>query len=180
MSPNNHNSSIETSIELQDEYPSVTERYYTTRYTVTEPENSLNHHCIMFHSNRICLITLADNHPILKEQKVIKNIDYQVSNKVNRLDNKVSGKGKKGGQYLDPLSILCRIECEDGTEYNVYSCIQGKLVEINDGLSLDSSLLLSKAKSDGHIAIVLPKLSVIEQYKESFLTYDQYIESCKN
>ncbi|XP_044730044.1 protein Abitram [Chrysoperla carnea] len=173
------NTSIENSIELLNEYPSVVERYFTLRYCTKVGEQDIEHHCVMFHSNRICLISLADEHPIIKHQKSIKSIDCQVSTKVNRLDNKVSGKGKKGGQHLEPNSILCKIECEDGSVYNIYSCIKGKLVEINDNLSTDSSLLLTKPKSDGFIAIVLPQLSSIDKYKDEMLSLEQYQDFIK-
>ena len=33
----------------------------------------------------------------------------QVSDKLNRLDNKVSGKGKRGAQLLTNTSILCAV-----------------------------------------------------------------------
>lgn len=43
---------------------------------------------------RVCVITLAENHPILKEEKTVSQVDYQFDN-VNRLCNRVTGKGKR-------------------------------------------------------------------------------------
>ena len=39
------------------------------------------------------------------------------STTTDRLSNKVSGKGKKGGQAVDERAILCWLECQDGTRY---------------------------------------------------------------
>ena len=44
----------------------------------------------------MCLITLAEGHPLLSPGKApITKVDFQSGEKTNRLDNKVSGKGKK-------------------------------------------------------------------------------------
>lgn len=44
---------------------------------------------------RICVITLAEAHPLLQSGKTIKNINYQISANCSRLQNKVSGKSKR-------------------------------------------------------------------------------------
>ena len=49
-------------------------------------------------------------------QLEINRLDFDFGDKSrgqNRLDNKVSGKGKKGGQGIDERSVLCYIECKD-------------------------------------------------------------------
>uniref|UniRef100_A0A8C6AHV0 Uncharacterized protein n=1 Tax=Monodon monoceros TaxID=40151 RepID=A0A8C6AHV0_MONMO len=51
-------------------------------------------HCILQHSNRVRVITLAGSHPVLQSGKVIKSISYQISTNCSRLQNKVSGKFK--------------------------------------------------------------------------------------
>ncbi|KPP74070.1 protein FAM206A-like, partial [Scleropages formosus] len=55
-------------------------------------------HCVLQHSNRcqeICVITLAETHPLLQKGKAIKSISYQISSACSRLENKVSGKSKR-------------------------------------------------------------------------------------
>lgn len=44
---------------------------------------------------RICIVTVASSHPLLAENKTVVKVDFQVGEETNRLDNKVSGKGKK-------------------------------------------------------------------------------------
>ena len=59
-----------------------------------------DHVKVLLHSNGICVLTLAPSHPILAEKAKVKTVDFQVSKKVNRLQNSVKGKGKKGGQFF--------------------------------------------------------------------------------
>lgn len=145
----NSDLNIIKSLRIVPEYPSVLERYY---------KNQILDGDIMIstHSNRISLITLAPNHEILKSNKTIKSIDFSSTKKVNRLDNQVKGKGKKGAQKVSPESILCTIICTDDTTFPIKSCIKGKIIEINKRLVEEPHLLTEKPFTDGYIAIVLP------------------------
>ncbi|XP_060148922.1 protein Abitram-like isoform X2 [Globicephala melas] len=66
---------------------------------------------------KICVITLAGSHLVLQSGKAIKSIFYQISTNCSRLQNKVSGKFKRGAQFLTELAPLCKIYCSDGEEY---------------------------------------------------------------
>jgi hypothetical protein len=101
---------IEESIDLSETYRSVTERYYTPYYRV-DPDRQRRHDlCLLVHSNRISLITLAPSHPILEQGLTVKNIDCTISKKLDRKDNKAVGKSKKGGQNLSKDSVVCYLE----------------------------------------------------------------------
>ena len=89
---------IEQSLNLLQPYQTVEERYYSKYYFV---QSNGEDHVVLVHTNRICLVSLAPNHPVIKEKKTIKKLDFDVSKNCNRLKNTVSGKGKKGGQGLD-------------------------------------------------------------------------------
>ncbi|KAJ9590808.1 hypothetical protein L9F63_016194 [Diploptera punctata] len=170
---------IEDTVEEFNEFQTVTERYYTPRFCVDVGGNKGEDQCILFHSNRICLVTLASSHPVLQHNKEIKKIDFQVSANVDRMKNKVSGKGKHGAQFLQPNSPLCYIECKDGSKYTVESCIKGKLVEMNDALIADPKLLINKPDAEGYIAIVLPNITNSDQQKEELLTLEEYYDVLK-
>lgn len=45
---------------------------------------------------------------------------------------------------LSETGVVCMITCTDDTTHSVYSCIKGKLVEVNDRLIENVSLLTSK------------------------------------
>ena len=147
--------SIESSIDLSQSYQGVEERYYTKYFHITEDAQD---QVVLVHTNRICLVALSPNHQIIKDQKKIKSLNFDVSKNCNRLQNKVSGKGKKGGQGVDERSILCFIECENGESFSVRSCVKGKLIGINQKIVENPNLILEKSPGEAHLAIILTKI----------------------
>ncbi|XP_008999205.1 protein Abitram isoform X2 [Callithrix jacchus] len=137
---------------------------------------SCEDHCILQHSNRICVITLAESHPVLQSGKTIKSISYQISTNCSRLQNKVSGKFKRGAQFLTELAPLCKIYCSDGEEYTVSSCVRGRLMEVNENILHKPSILQEKPSTEGYIAVVLPKFEESKSITEGLLTQKQYEE----
>lgn len=156
---------IEDSFEKLDEYPSVVERYYSQYHVVPEKLPADEIHSILVHSNKICLVTLSESHPVVRNKKTITKIDFKVSEKWDRSQSKVVGKSKKGAQFLLPHSQLCFIECSDESRYTVFSCMKGKLIEINQQLLNNPQLLVDKPLSHGFIAIVLPGLKDFDEQK---------------
>lgn len=167
--------------QLQNAYANVSDRYYDHKYCLDINPNLKNVHLrISFHSNRICLISLAENHPLIKNNKRIVKIDCSIDEKTDRLKNTASGKGKRGAQRLVPESVLCNLVCEDGSVYAVYSCIKGKLVEINENLVDNPNLLVERPVSEGFIALLLPVLKEYEQMKGGMLSKEEYLEKTNN
>ncbi|CAB3995923.1 Simiate [Paramuricea clavata] len=154
-------------------YRSVLERYYKKFYKININDVPFADQCVLQHSNKICVVTVAPRHPILSKGEVVK-VDFQVSKKVNRLDNKVSGKGKRGAQHLLPSSPLCDVTCSTGEKYTLYSCIKGKLVEVNQFLETNPGLLNKKPMTDGYIAVVLPKLHEVDEALSELMTEADY------
>ena len=146
---------IEKSVALSVKYLSVTDRYFTRRYIKRDGDNDT---CLLYHSNKICLVTLAKSHAIFKKDVKILRVNFKVGDKLDRSSNKVVGKGKRGGQHVDENSVLCFVECDDGSVYNIMAGIKGKLVEVNEHLMNDPKLLQMKAETDGYIAVLLQKL----------------------
>lgn len=154
--------------------PSVVDRYYTRWYRADVKGKPCEDHCILQHSNRLCVITLADTHPILQNGRTIKSINYQISNACSRLNNKVSGKSKRGGQFLTDFAPLCRITCTDETEYTIYSCIRGRLLEVNESILENPALLLEKPSTEGYIAVILPKFEESKSITENLLSKEDF------
>ncbi|XP_065313620.1 protein Abitram-like isoform X1 [Gordionus sp. m RMFG-2023] len=138
----------------EDNLSKLNEKYYTK---IIDKDFIGNDICLLKFSNKIIVITLAPSHPLIISDSKIKNIDFQISKKVNRLKNKVSGKGKKGAQVIKLNSLLCTIETEENI-YKIYPACEGKLIEINENLITNPDLLLQKPDKEGYIAIILPKL----------------------
>uniref|UniRef100_T1GY62 Protein Abitram n=1 Tax=Megaselia scalaris TaxID=36166 RepID=T1GY62_MEGSC len=115
---------------------------------------------------------LAPEHEALRVG--VKSITFDIGN-TNRSQNQVKGKGKKGGMILQQDSAIAIITDNNDVTYKVPSCIQGKLIEVNERLLKDVSLL--GKEGDGYIAVVLPKPEQCEDIKASLMTEDQYLAS---
>ncbi|KAK4315715.1 hypothetical protein Pmani_013069 [Petrolisthes manimaculis] len=135
--------------------------------------DSSGHVCVMVHTNKLCLVTLSHKHPIIAQHKQITQVSYEVG-KFNRLDNRVSGKGKRGAQMIGPESPLCIITCSDDTHYSIMAGVHGKLVEVNERLLTNPSLVTEKPDAEGYIAVVLPPLRNTENVTTRLLNQQQY------
>ncbi|XP_075865020.1 protein Abitram isoform X1 [Microcebus murinus] len=149
--------------------PSLVDRYFTRWYKADVKGKPCEDHCILQHSNRICVITLAGSHPVLQSGKTIKSISYQISTNCSRLQN-------KGAQFLTELAPLCKIYCSDGEEYTISSCVRGRLMEVNENILHKPSILQEKPSTEGYIAVVLPKFEESKSITEGLLTQKQYEE----
>ncbi len=171
---------IELSVPLPPSSPSSEEhswllppperRYYKRYFTREEEEAKeeddgasvsgarLFPQAVLLHSNRICLVALSPRHPVVRERRAVRRVNFQVTKTLNRLDNAVRGKGKRGGQSVDERATLCLVECEDGRVFPVRSNVRGKLIEVNDRLVREPNLLRDRPLADGFVAIVLLKI----------------------
>ncbi|EDV19667.1 expressed hypothetical protein [Trichoplax adhaerens] len=138
-------------------YLQFVDRYFTPLYQLNVKGKALEDHLILQHSNRICIVAVAPSHAMFQCRRKITNVDFQVTSKLNRLDNKVSGKRKRGAQMVNETSPLCHITCDDGSKYTISSCVKGKLIEINELLIENPDLLAEKPCTEGFIAVILPR-----------------------
>lgn len=152
--------------------PSVTERYYESRYAVNVNDKPYQDYSVLIHSNNLCILSLAPTHPVMG--KTIEKIDFQVSGNTHRLSNNMSGKGKRGAQIVQAGSTLCKVTCTDGEEYKILSAVPGKLIEMNSKLAETPNIMLNKPDDLGFIAIILPQKQRFDQIKDELLTKQQY------
>jgi hypothetical protein len=165
---------IEDSVDLSEEYLTVTQRYYKPYYRVDTDRNRKHDICLLVHSNRVCLVCLAPSHPIITKDLEVVNINCEVSDKVDRKKNKAVGKGKKGGQNLDPTSLLCYVETKCGEKFGVDAIAPSKLICMNSTVLSTPALVKHKSDSTGHIAILLPYKGHIEDCKAGLLDEEAY------
>ncbi|KAL5496963.1 hypothetical protein EMCRGX_G013344 [Ephydatia muelleri] len=78
--------------------PTVIERYYTKYFYSSRGTDGVSEdQCVLFHSNKVCVVCIAPNHELLREPEVaIKEIDFQMG-KHDRSKSQVSGKRKNKG-----------------------------------------------------------------------------------
>jgi len=104
-----------------------------TRYFVEDAtlDESRGHYLVHLHSNGLCYLALAPTHPLNHFE--IQSVEYVAQ----RLQNKVSGKRKRGSQLIHSSTHLCSITTaakDGGKSYKIRSCVEGKLLEINTRL----------------------------------------------
>ncbi|XP_050071249.1 protein Abitram [Anopheles maculipalpis] len=150
--------------------PPLVDRFYTKLYYVP-PNKPDEPQQILFHSNRICLVGLAKKHVAFT--KGIRSVSFEVG-KFDRSENKVSGRKKSGGMILQADSTLALVTCVDDSVYKVRSCVQGKLVEVNDRVVEDPVLM--RISGEGFVAIVMPKIEHCDALKERLLGEEAYHE----
>jgi len=143
------------------------ERYFTKRF-MKEVDGGT--YSILMHSNKMLVLTLAPSHPILTQNLTLSSVNYQVSDSLNRLDSKVKGKKKRGGQFLSESSIICEINCENSQSFRVRAGIVGKLLEVNEELVESPEML--KDPSRGYIAIMGPRLHDLDEKMGNLLPTD--------
>lgn len=61
----------------------------------------------------------------------------------------MSGKRKRGANWLNPATPLCIITCSDGTKHTIYCGIRGSLIETNERLLKNPSLLEETFLTEG-------------------------------
>lgn len=156
------------------DFPTPSERYYDIRLVPGKDRRSffgeVGDQCIMFHSNRVCLVTLAPSHPIIAMDKSIVKVEHKFDGgtPIDRLASKPEGKSKKGCQKLQKNHPICAITCSDGTKYVVTACITSKLIEINESVIDKPELIKSRPLSSGFIAILQPNdWKRMEEVRES-------------
>ncbi|KAM9083494.1 protein Abitram-like [Megaptera novaeangliae] len=82
----------------------------------------------------------------------------------------------QGAQILTELAPLCKIYCSDGEEYTIYTCVRGRLMEVNENILHKPSILQEKPSTEGYTAVVLPKFEESKSITEGLLTQKQYEE----
>ncbi|KAL7715694.1 Protein Abitram [Entamoeba marina] len=143
-------------------FPNFIERYTKQFYIPDVDTTQTRDQYVFHHSNGLCIIGLAKCHPACNA----KNI--QINLKVNYDESKkVKGKCKFGGVVLQKNTIVCIITA-DGIDYEVRAGCNGKLLEINEELINNPTLLQTESEGKGFLAIVQQKLK--EKHEEITLT----------
>lgn len=160
---------------ILDDFPTPTERYYDIRFVSANDRKcyfgEVGDQCIMFHSNKICLVTLAPTHPVISCDKTITDVEFSFEgdSKIDRLTCQPKGKRKRGGQKLRRNAPICALVCSDSSRYIVTACIGAKLIEINRAIMKDHNLIKKKPLSSGFIAIIQPnEWAKLDEIKSTF------------
>jgi len=133
------------------------------------------------HSNKVAVCTIAPSHPALDT----KNYKLDRVEFIQEVSSEMSGKHKHNAKNLNVLQPLCKIYCQKLNEnmnecyFVVYSCLNAKLLEINERLLTQPELLKNKAGTEGYLAILMPKLDNLKEQLNELVDYSQYLEELK-
>ncbi|CAN8076652.1 unnamed protein product [Agarophyton chilense] len=157
--------------------PGTIERYFTLHYAPgfarllaprTKPPPRGEDLCVARHHNGICVLCLSPQHPIVTQRKAVQAVDYRVEMR------QVTGKRKKGGIVVEEKTRLCTITCDAGERYAVQCAIKGTLLEYNDSLANNASLVNESPLTEGYLGIVLPWPSQIKTAVDALMSSTDY------
>ena len=160
------------SVAKRVKYPSVIERYYTKYYCPNVHNEANNDTLILVHSNRVCVLMLSEQHPIISESLTVEWIESLAS-----INQSMSGKSKRGADYVQPNKHLFRIRCQDNRTFTICASIKGRLVELNERLITSPELLLDTAHGEGYLAIFIPSLKDGENNIKALMSEQAYLLS---
>lgn len=162
-------------------YKSYIDRYFT-KYYKTNVRYPSNDHLVLMHSNKIAVCALAPSHPVLDTSRyTVTRVEY-----VQGVSDEMSGRHKHNASLVNVNQPLCRLHATAVTDVDadqvfvVYSCLNAKLIEVNERLVQQPGLVQSKPTTDGFIAILMPKLDSLKEQLNDLITHDQYLKTLQN
>lgn len=106
--------------------------------------------CVARHHNGLCVVCISPRHPIVAQGLRVEAVEYRAELRA------VRGKRKRGGLFVEERTGLCSLQCEGGLQFNVQCSVRGILVEYNDALQENPSLVAEQPLECGYLAIILP------------------------
>ena len=162
-------------------YLSYTERYFK-RYYKLDLKYPQNDHLILMHSNKVAVCLIAPTHPILDKQKYnVKKVEF-----IQNVNEEMSGKHKHNAKNVNVSQPICKVYCQvlnkkedefSERYFILYSCLNAKLLEINERLLTNPELIQEKPDTEGYYAILMPKLDNLNEQISDLITHSEYIES---
>ena len=165
----------ETMIEINNmiKLNPFVDRYFVKFYYPWKRHGLVSDHYAFQHTNRLVMVGLSARHHIIENQLKIKKIEYPSLKDNDQVH--VRGKKKKGGLMTKMTTTIASILCEDGQTFDVKACIHGSLIEINEKIVADPSILLRYPETFGYVCILNQgrEQKKIENYKY-LVDKDQY------
>lgn len=164
-------------------YKSYIDRYFTKYYKMNVRYEG-NDHLVLLHSNKIAVCSLAPSHPVLDTTRYrVVRVEY-----LQTVNEEMSGKHKHNANNVNHNQPICRLHAHVLDKYGqqqqvdeklfvIYSCLNAKLIEINERLSEQPELVQTKTATEGYLAIMMPKLEHIKDQMKELITHDEYIKA---
>jgi glycine cleavage system H lipoate-binding protein len=88
----------------------------------------------------------------------------------------MKGKHKQNAKILHVDQPFCQIMCKN----TIYSCINAKLIEVNEKVIKNPGLFQDKSQSDGYLIILYPKIDKIMDQFTSLIPHEEFVKICNN
>ena len=121
---------------------------------------------VHIHKNELCIVGVAKTHSMFAEGRTVSKVEYKQD------CSEISGKKKKGAPRIEQCSVLAVVTCSDGTEWAVRGAVPSRLIEINERLIADPSLLQRMSWTEGFIGVVRCDFLLLPV---DFVNVDQYM-----
>ena len=189
----------EISLNKKTQYLSYTERYFKKFYKLNVRYENNDHlilmHCkrfllfekildflccvFFFKANKVAVCSIAPSHPILELSKhKVTKIEF-----IQQVTDEMSGKHKHFAKNVHVDQPICKVYCDKLSEAGVVSgevyflicsCLNAKLIEINEKLITEPSLIQTHPFTQGYIAILMPKLTNLNEQTSELITQAEY------
>ncbi|CAK60002.1 unnamed protein product (macronuclear) [Paramecium tetraurelia] len=127
-------------LNVQARLAEFTDRYFVKSFS--------EHQYVFQHSNRLYLSGINKNHPIVKSDSDIKEIEF------TQKEQHVKGKKKKGGLKVKSDTVMLKVHLENGEVYNVVAGHDGYIIEMNENLQKNKQYLKQYPETKGFVCII--------------------------
>lgn len=141
----------------------VIDRYFFIRYGVDMGGERGHDALIAVHSNKaVAMLFLSPAHPILRLGLAVARVEWGRGRDSAAREQPLtgivtSGKGKRGQLYVHPATTVATLHTACGGAFAIRACLAAGVVEVNDRLTAEPSLVTSRPRTDGYLATLFIK-----------------------
>ncbi|CAM9285789.1 unnamed protein product [Chrysoparadoxa australica] len=109
------------------------------------------HQVISSHLNGMAILCVHPHHAVFQAGGGVKAVTFQLPHVL------VEGKKKKNAVRVNSKTVICKLESNRGTTYDVLCCLHGGIYELNICLETKPSMINEDPLGAGFIALMMPR-----------------------
>lgn len=141
----------------------VMDRYFFIRYGVDMGGQRGHDALVAVHSNKsVAMLFLSPAHPILRLGLAVARVEWGRGRDSAAREQPLtgivtSGKSKRGQLYVHAATAVATLHTACGGAFAVRACLAAGVMEVNERLTAQPSLVTSRPRTDGYIATLFIK-----------------------